>query len=465
MGVETELFGLKNRWDGKEFRVIERADGSIAVLAGEKVLVDSGVTPVTAVPSVSGLGKTRRSVGSRQHVGRLKSSATPADDGFTHQIQWELPAHVDAVQFRFRNNETAAVTIRAVCSPTTKFGIGFSQMYDAAGNAYTTGFSDVTVAGSTSIVMPARIAADRPSYLLTDVIPCATFDRTDGGAYPSVVLRLTTTAGATYSVSQKDHTGYRSGGMLQVRDTRMAGDFVSTNLAGYTTPTFGTSDIYCEVIFYARGQVVSVAAVGDSLIEGIYSDDAIGYVEKACWQLLQSGYPVVLSNHGWHAQTTPLIYPRLVDLLAQETLPDVVIYSPYSINDANTTLTQAIIDGMLARAHQAINACKRAGVGLIMVTGIPSNTNGRNLGATDSFRIAFNQSLAALCATHGVYLADVATPLSGSVSSGQVQIIAGGAVADGLHLTAVGNALARDALVPVLTEALKATTMYAAAKP
>lgn len=55
MGVETELFGLKNRWDGKEFRVIERADGSIAVLAGEKVLVDSGVTPVTAVPSGSGV--------------------------------------------------------------------------------------------------------------------------------------------------------------------------------------------------------------------------------------------------------------------------------------------------------------------------------------------------------------------------------------------------------------------------
>lgn len=54
MGVETELFGLKNRWDGKEFRVIERADGSIAVLAGEKVLVDSGVTPVTAVPSEQG---------------------------------------------------------------------------------------------------------------------------------------------------------------------------------------------------------------------------------------------------------------------------------------------------------------------------------------------------------------------------------------------------------------------------
>lgn len=51
MGVETELFGLKNRYDGKEFRVIEREDGTIAVLAGDKVLVDSGVSPVTASPS------------------------------------------------------------------------------------------------------------------------------------------------------------------------------------------------------------------------------------------------------------------------------------------------------------------------------------------------------------------------------------------------------------------------------
>lgn len=55
MGVETELLGLKNRYDGKEFRVIEREDGTIAVLAGDTVLVDSGVLPVTAIPSFAGL--------------------------------------------------------------------------------------------------------------------------------------------------------------------------------------------------------------------------------------------------------------------------------------------------------------------------------------------------------------------------------------------------------------------------
>lgn len=55
MGIEQELFGIKNRPEGQEFKVIERADGSIAVLAGDKVLVDSGVTPVTAVPSGSGI--------------------------------------------------------------------------------------------------------------------------------------------------------------------------------------------------------------------------------------------------------------------------------------------------------------------------------------------------------------------------------------------------------------------------
>lgn len=55
MGVETELLGIKNRYDGKEFRVIEREDGTIAVLAGDTVIVDSGVTPVTATPSELGL--------------------------------------------------------------------------------------------------------------------------------------------------------------------------------------------------------------------------------------------------------------------------------------------------------------------------------------------------------------------------------------------------------------------------
>jgi len=55
MGVETELLGLKNRYDGKEFRVIEREDGTIAVLAGDKVLVDSGVVPVLSTTSAQGV--------------------------------------------------------------------------------------------------------------------------------------------------------------------------------------------------------------------------------------------------------------------------------------------------------------------------------------------------------------------------------------------------------------------------
>lgn len=58
MGVETELLGLKNRYDGKEFRLVEREDGTIAVLAGDVVIADSGVLPVTAaIPSGEGIEK------------------------------------------------------------------------------------------------------------------------------------------------------------------------------------------------------------------------------------------------------------------------------------------------------------------------------------------------------------------------------------------------------------------------
>lgn len=76
MGVETELLGLKNRYDGKEFRVIEREDGTIAVLAGDTVIVDSGVTPVTAIPSGPGvvdITSEGKSVGVAQHVRGVQS--------------------------------------------------------------------------------------------------------------------------------------------------------------------------------------------------------------------------------------------------------------------------------------------------------------------------------------------------------------------------------------------------------
>lgn len=55
MGVETELFGIKNRGDGKEFRVVEKADGSIAVYAGDVALIEPGKIPVTAAPSAQGV--------------------------------------------------------------------------------------------------------------------------------------------------------------------------------------------------------------------------------------------------------------------------------------------------------------------------------------------------------------------------------------------------------------------------
>lgn len=76
MGVETELLGIKNRYDGKEFRVIERKDGTIAVLAGDNVLVDSGVVPVTATPSDGVVGNVLGADGYVQ-IAAFGKSTTP----------------------------------------------------------------------------------------------------------------------------------------------------------------------------------------------------------------------------------------------------------------------------------------------------------------------------------------------------------------------------------------------------
>jgi hypothetical protein len=99
MGVETELLGIKNRYDGKEFRVIEREDGTIAVLAGDTVIVDSGVTPVTATPSSGGFDK-----------------AAVGDDVFGLPCLYPLYQSIEGVPSEFECTVMAALQAGATAS-------------------------------------------------------------------------------------------------------------------------------------------------------------------------------------------------------------------------------------------------------------------------------------------------------------------------------------------------------------
>lgn len=135
MGVETELLGLKNRYDGKEFRVIEREDGTIAVLAGDTVVVDSGVTPVTAAPSGSGIkilwsGVVGATYGVAAGVATVAATAhgLPSSSLYSGaEIFWpgsaDIPAgwyagytYVDTNSFRFSAPVTSVAAGTAVSS-------------------------------------------------------------------------------------------------------------------------------------------------------------------------------------------------------------------------------------------------------------------------------------------------------------------------------------------------------------
>lgn len=125
MGVETELFGLKNRWDGKEFRVIERADGSIAVLAGEKVLVDSGVTPVTAVPS--GAVNPSPGAGTALQLGGLIFPRQPVANGIViwgESLAAMAATFQDATTVRYLGNNWAAWGLHLAGWPCQLLNVG-----------------------------------------------------------------------------------------------------------------------------------------------------------------------------------------------------------------------------------------------------------------------------------------------------------------------------------------------------
>jgi lysophospholipase L1-like esterase len=408
--------------------------------------------------SAQGIIFQRKTTGMRKHLGRFKSSTATVDDGYTHQQISEIPVGADAVQVRYYNNEAATVTVgRSLVAPTSKPAL--EAVYNAAGTADTSLWKNAQFSGANSVTLPARVAANIPSITESDIIPLRTIDRADGGTYPAVALRCYIATGP-YSISQIDQTPFATTPGLKTWCRRKSGDFANSNYAGFaTTETPSAGGWYAELVFFARGQVLSIMAVGDSTMEGLYSGTGVGYAEKVCATLLAEGLPVSMVNQGWHAQASADTFTRMKALLELGTLPDLIVYSPYTINSISTVVTDAIIDADLARAHQVAALCRKKRVGLVFVNGLPCDPSFKDLNASDALRVTLNTRLAALGAAVGVPVADIATPVSGVTDAdGQVNMLAGTHVGDGVHLSDTGNALVHDALLPIVRAELLAST-------
>jgi len=259
MGVETELLGLKNRYDGKEFRVIEREDGTIAVLAGNTVIVDSGVVPVTATPS-SG-GSAQGSQGVVIPTSTIPALRTASRDRLADVLPWCLPVHrsvLDPLRHVGMTPVTSGVaTLSHNANAPELPGMSFGLAFSAAGTA------------AVSVQLPTALNTAVPSPVLVGPriharIKCSDWSKvsgfwidflTDGGTTKKFRWQFYTSGRSLYG--QNDPV-YADRWNNQFRT--FIGDSENVTASGSPTATWGRTTKYldCTGIMFAA---VTTAAV------------------------------------------------------------------------------------------------------------------------------------------------------------------------------------------------------------
>ena len=330
-----------------------------------------------------------------------------------------------------------------------------SSANDASKINPTGAWAPVTVNGSPTFDLPARISSWQPSYTFTDWITLASIARNDGGSYPLCHARLfipssnatmTTTQGSTYFDAGFDAV---SSGQL-FWQTRQAVDGVSVP-ANFTQTAEATTVTFCQIQFATDSACVSIAAFGDSLTEGYKGticQNNWGF--KAVSALAGYGHNVAIYNGGYVGNTTDRFYTRMMALLPN-LKPQICIYSPFSPNDGIPTVP--IIAAQTVLMNSFLQYCWASGHVPILTTPLPNI----NFDATaDNLRKGLRDTILAL-GTNGVC---VVCDFDAAVSDGATpaRYASGMGNADGVHLSDAGGDACKVPMIAAIKSALQRIT-------
>lgn len=382
--------------------------------------------------------------------GRTKTIADATDRTDVYQI--ELESDYVAVRLWLPNAHTAEVSgLRANAYPQSAAGSAtgnLAAVLDAAGG--TAQMASFTFAGSVTATLPARVAAERPSWTPSDWLYLKSAPRTDDGERPLLGLRIEKPAAladatTTYtSVSGWDSPTVQNDQRI-LRKYRIAGLGVQNkSIFGSTPPSStATSNFWPFVVEYALAAASGEQwfGGGDSTVEG-YGSTARLYPHwaRACIRASTPEAPKDYVNFGLHAQMQSTYAPYFTENL-EWVKPDVIVYSPYTINAITPGVTIGYADvrvmyGNLGRVLGEIpkQACA------IMLSGLPCNP-GFKAYYGDSERLSFNANLPNVPGTRVVSV-DISTVVSDGAdpTTGQT-LFASGMSADNVHLSEVAQEL------------------------
>ena len=399
-----------------------------------KLATDAAGNGVLAAPNGRPALVTKPTNIATKCISGLMDISTHGADRNTH-IQTVTETHFDAVQLILFNVQAVTQTgIKAAAGVAAQAGAHLSAQSFTPDT-----WVDFTWSSASSVTQAAGSAA-RPSITLSDWMPLNSLDRTDGGTYPLLHVRIYQPA-ANASVSKLSNTSLTW--MQTAADGRIYGamykdgsDMIATK-GNFTSPSDAPRFVPLAIRYRARGAVRTLMCVGDSIAAGYGASNLCdGYTNKLRHALSSTAAPVEFCNLGWAGQASVDYSKRALDILSSGIVPTWLLYHAYSPNDSAGPLTTAQINAQKSQMVEVIAAAFSAGAAPVIANGMPTNTASKNWGSSDSLRVALNTALAAM---PGVNVADISTPTSGSMSNGQVQIVAG-MTTDNIHPSDAGHA-------------------------
>lgn len=348
--------------------------------------------------------------------GSIGTGGTARAVNETYTLKTESEAPFDAVAVALMSYENLATNSwKAVVAATETFSTASQDSryrpvvggvtYNSLRGAADYGWDSVTWSGASTINIPGGATNASPAVVLSDFMPINSVPRADGGTRPLVLMRVhhDGSTNGSHTFAQRNFAPWLTAsannrGRLFDIGT-FAGDAVGTLSSSITITD---KSFLMFPVFRYRSNVVTVAAVGDSISQGLGSATGLdNWVRRACYDLSTSARPIVPMNVGMSSATTVtfLSHGKIVLSL---TRPNIAFYSPHSPND-NINTNRGVQNAM-ARAADFISFCQSNRIVPILSTPTPRN----DLTADDVYRRQIRDAVRAMGTAGQCIVADFA---------------------------------------------------------
>lgn len=392
-------------------------------------------------PMGSGVGVARGNTAMRGLSGRMGAfdNSTPK----TFRAIIALAQHADRARVIFTNGATG--------SGYTVAGCNMRALPDLVSALP----APTAVTLPSGGVLPAAPNTARRTYLVSNWVDLSTVDRTDGGQFPLLCIDAYVSTASGISILGNGGSdnfanwATRPNGRVWIM-RHNDGDCVTTP-ANFTSTVNRIQSPIVGVQYVARGQVITVMGIGDSVTDGRGNVIGEGFGVPACEALSSlSGVAVEWWNNGWAgSRMDDWVAPGFEDMCAAGLIPDIVVTPNGSPNNFGTPIVAAEITRCRQQLARILNTAKENRVVPIVWTVLPTNPAIKDYNSSDALRTAYNAATLQM-GQRGVHVIDMASAISGPVDAdGQVTMLSG-TTTDNIHPNDAGNALLRELLVQAL---------------